>query len=400
MTVLNQEEFFYLETHNNRVSTPPEPKIRHGIWPGQAVRNWDDKDYWYVEFTNGDAFFHYPIEKLAGKDIYDKIKLGQVTLCISNVHEAYHYVIDDIYRDVVIESGIDPNNILYLTNSADIANEIEIVSKKYNLPKIRSEFISLFEMVAQRETEDAKYQYAHHTLNKPTYDKKFITLNGLWRPHRLLLVSLIKSLNLIHHGHVSLNACTEDFPSMDQMFPEMLKWTAYSTEANQLLIQNEYIVKQLGRLYIDTDINGANNWKGAVYHSLDKSFYEDTYFSVVTETLCSPEFSQKGNTLGRAISEKTFKPILHHHPFMILGVPGVLKLLKQLGYKTFSPYIDESYDDEEDVSRRCYLITKEVERLCELKGEGLQKFLNNCKPIVEHNYNVLMNKKVFNYPMT
>lgn len=400
MTVLNQDEFYYLETHNNRNAPAPELKIRHGIWPGQAVRNWEDTNYWYVEFTNGDAFFHYPIEKLAGPNIYNNIKNGKITLCISNVHEAYHYVIDDIYRDVVIGSKIPPSNILYLTNSADIAEEIEIVSRKYNLPKIRSEFISLFEMVAQRQIQNREYQYAQDTLNKPVYDKKFISLNGLWRPHRLLLVSLLEAWNLRRHGYVSLNACTEHFPPMDQMFPEMLKWTSNCAEAQQLLMHNEALVRQLGRLYIDTDNNGGNNWEGALYHSLDKSFYEDTYFSIVTETLCSPEFSQKGNILGRAISEKTFKPILHHQPFMILGVPGVLRLLRELGYKTFSPYIDESYDDEEDVGKRCYMIAKEVKKLCKLKGDELQEFLANCKAITEFNYNVLINKKVFSYPMT
>ena len=400
MSVINQEQFFYLETHNNRNGPGPEPKIRHGIWPGQAVRNWEDKEYWYVEFTNGDAFFHHTIEKLAGADIYNKIKNNEVTLCISNVHEAYHYVIDDIYRDVVIGSGIDPNNILYLTNSADIDQEIEIVSKKYNLPKIRSEFISLFEMVATRQIKDVGYDFAKDTLTKSVYTKKFISLNGQWRPHRLLLVTLLESLNVRHHGHVSLNACSEDFPPMSEMFIEMLKWANNSTEACQLLSENENKIKELGRLYIDTDVNGANNWRGAEYGSLDKQFYEDTYFSVVTETLCSPEFSQKGNTLGRAISEKTFKPMLHRQPFLIVAVPGVLRLLRQLGYKTFSPYIDESYDDEQDVGKRCYKIAKEVERLCNLQDNELQEFLTNCKTIVEHNYNVLSNKTVFNYPMT
>lgn len=399
MSVINQEEFYYLETFNNRNEPAPEPKIRHGIWPGQAVRNWDDKDYWYVEFINGDAFFHYPIEKLAGKDIFEKIKNGDITLCISNTHEAYHYVIDDIYRDVVIGSGIDPSNILYLTNSADIAQEIEIVSKKYNLPKIKSEFIVLFEMVGKQYAIDSEHHFARGTLSKTEYDKKYISLNGLWRPHRLLLVSLLEALNVRNQGHVSLNAVTADCPSMSDMFVEMLKWSDNSKEACNLLLSSQDKIRKLERLYIDTETNNEH-WTGAVYDSLHKKFYEDTYFSVVTETLCSPEFSQMGNTLGRAISEKTFKPILHHHPFIIVAVPGVLKLLRELGYKTFSPYIDESYDNEQDVGKRCYMIAKEVERLCNLKGNELREFLTNCKPIITHNYNVLTNKKVFSYPMT
>lgn len=399
MAIINQDSYFYIETHNNRNSIAPEPNIRHGGWPGTAVRNWDDKDYWYVEFINGDAFYHHPIEKLAGPKIYEQIKSGEVILCISHVHEAYHYVIEDIYNDVVIKSGIDPKNILYLTNSADIDKEIVAVSSKLNLPKIRSEFISLFELVAKHELLSRVSEYASNTLDKLAYDKKFISLNGLWRPHRLFLVSLLEALSIRNNGYVSLNACISEYPSMDEMFPEMLKWCAKSEDATQLLLSNESIIKNLDRLYIDTD-NSTIHWQGAVYHSLSKQYYEDTYFSIVTETLCSPEFSAGGNTIGRAISEKTFKPMLHNHPFMIAGVPGVLRLLRKLGYKTFSPMIDESYDDELDAAKRCYMIAKEAERLSDLKDDGLQEFLNKCKPIVEYNLNVLRSKETFAHHMT
>jgi hypothetical protein len=399
MSLLNQDSYFYIETYNNRNSTAPEPKIRHGGWPGTAIRNWDDKEYWYVEFINGDAFFHYPIEKLAGPEMYERIKKGEVTLCISHVHEAYHYVIEDIYTDVVVASGIDPSNILYLTNSADIDKEIVAVSTKLNLPRIKSEFISLFELVAKHEALTRSNDYATSTLSKLEYDKKFISLNGLWRPHRLLLVSLLQALGIRHNGHVSLNACVSDCPTMDEMFPEMLKWCNKSTEATQVLLSNESLIKTLDKLYIDTD-NTTTHWQGAVYHSLNKRYYEDTYFSLVTETLCSPEFSAGGNTIGRAISEKTFKPMLHNHPFMIAGVPGVLRLLKKLGYKTFSPMIDESYDDEPDTAKRCYMIAKEAKRLCSLQSNELQEFLSNCKPIVEYNLNLLKSKETFSYHMT
>jgi hypothetical protein len=172
-----------------------------------------------------------------------------------------------------------------------------------------------------------------------------------------------------------------------------------SDGAINLLLSNESLIKTLDKLHIDTE-SSPTHWHGAVYHSLNKQYYEDTYFSLVTETLCSPEFSAGGNSIGRAISEKTFKPILNNHPFMIAGIPGVLRLLKELGYKTFSPFIDESYDDESNAAKRCYMIAKEAERLCNLKDDKLQEFLNNCKPITDYNLNLLKSKKVFAHQMT
>ena len=52
------------------------------------------------------------------------------------------------------------------------------------------------------------------------------------------------------------------------------------------------------------------------------------------------------------ITEKTIKPIRAGIPFVIVGCRHYLKKLKQLGFKTFSPYIDESYDNEPDTNRR------------------------------------------------
>lgn len=72
--------------------------------------------------------------------------------------------------------------------------------------------------------------------------------------------------------------------------------------------------------------------------------YEDTAFSIVTESLSTP-----GSLF---VTEKTFKAILSMHPFIIAGSPGILKFVKQFGYSTFDFLIDESYDDILDLEVR------------------------------------------------
>lgn len=399
MAILNQYNYYYINSFNNREGKSEKPEVRvHGGWPGTGIRNWDDKDYYYVEFINGDAFYHHPIEKLVDYETYQKILNGSITLCISHIHEAYHYVIEDIYKDVVIASKIPPSSILYLSNSFDIGTEIEIISQKYNLPKIKSEFISLFEHVAQFEINHRKELFTEDTLTKETYTKKFLSFNGLWRPHRLELVSFLECFNIKEQGYVSLNAVPCDIPSMEEMFPRILEWNKNHTCAYNLLIQNQDKVKKLDRCYIDTD--PTQNWNGAPYYSADKKLYEETYFSIVTETLCNSNESGGGYTVGRALSEKTFKPILNCHPFMIVGVVGLLKVLKELGYKTFSPYIDESYDDETDGHKRIYKIAKEAKRLVNLNNTELEEFKNYCRDITVYNLNHLQTRKQFNFQMT
>ena len=97
------------------------------------------------------------------------------------------------------------------------------------------------------------------------------------------------------------------------------------------------------------------------------------------------------------LSEKIFKAILFRHPFVLIATPDTLKYLKSLGYKTFSPVIDESYDSIEDNHLRLIAILTEVNRLCKLEGEALEDFLKYCRVIAEHNHNVLVNKKQFIY---
>ena len=48
------------------------------------------------------------------------------------------------------------------------------------------------------------------------------------------------------------------------------------------------------------------------------------------------------------VSEKTWRNVSYKKPFIIVGQKNTLKYFRNLGYKTFHPYIDESYDDLDD----------------------------------------------------
>ena len=92
------------------------------------------------------------------------------------------------------------------------------------------------------------------------------------------------------------------------------------------------------------------------------------------------------------MTEKIFKAITCEHPFVLVTHPKTLPLLHELGYKTFSPYIDESYDNEKDDYKRLLMIVEEVKRLSNLDSNQLNEFLIGLKEIVEYNYNLLINK--------
>jgi len=92
-------------------------------------------------------------------------------------------------------------------------------------------------------------------------------------------------------------------------------------------------------------------------------------------------------------TEKMYKPIACHRPFIVFSTPWFLKEFKNLGYKTFHPYIDESYDDIQDDVERLHAIAKEVERLCSLTDAEFINLMENCKKITEHNFKIMENLK-------
>ena len=94
--------------------------------------------------------------------------------------------------------------------------------------------------------------------------------------------------------------------------------------------------------------------------------------------------------------EKIFTPILFKKPFLLLGPINGLEILKSYGFKTFSEYIDESYDTQVDSDKRMDMVLDELERLSNLDMIELTKKL---KPILDYNYNLLidMNKNRADY---
>ena len=84
-----------------------------------------------------------------------------------------------------------------------------------------------------------------------------------------------------------------------------------------------------------------NSSKSDAYYieRLNSEVTLQTWFTVISEA------SFFDNDCTTFVSEKTFKAIGLRSPFIIFGNRGSLKVLKELGYKTFSDFWDESYDD-------------------------------------------------------
>jgi hypothetical protein len=86
------------------------------------------------------------------------------------------------------------------------------------------------------------------------------------------------------------------------------------------------------------------------------------------------------------LTEKTFKAIALEMPFVLVAPYGSLAYLREYGFQTFSPYIDESYDLIEDPVARIEAVTAILLELQARSAAARAEFWNNILPRVEHNY--------------
>ena len=115
-------------------------------------------------------------------------------------------------------------------------------------------------------------------------------------------------------------------------------------------------------------------------------FYNQAYFNFVVET----HFDN--DTIF--LTEKTFKPILNLQPFVIIGNPGSLQLLKDLGYKTFESVIKEDYDKIINHKDRMSQLLKSTFDLCNLSHKHHMRIQQIISDLLKWNQKLLLSPKV------
>jgi hypothetical protein len=122
--------------------------------------------------------------------------------------------------------------------------------------------------------------------------------------------------------------------------------------------------------------------------SYDPKDIVETNISVVLETVAD-------NTKIH-LTEKTLRPIACGHPFILIAGPGALEYLKSYGFKTFSPWINEDYDQETDAVQRMQLVAKEMHRIQNLPTDQKNQLLKKIKKIAKYNQNYFFSTKFTN----
>jgi hypothetical protein len=125
----------------------------------------------------------------------------------------------------------------------------------------------------------------------------------------------------------------------------------------------------------------ANIDSGKYQMRMNEDISLDSWFSIISEA----SFAENQCFL----SEKTFKPLRVGHPFIVYGNRGSLNYLRDLGYKTFHPWIDERYDELECWERLDAIIDA-INKVQVLTDKQRLKWFMGMRDILIHNQETII----------
>lgn len=144
--------------------------------------------------------------------------------------------------------------------------------------------------------------------------------------------------------------------------------------------QKQTITKYLSRTLLESlkvDAQTIDGNYSAHFGHHEYKLWQRSFLHVVNETVF---YDDKLH-----LTEKVFKPIVALRPFILAAAPGNLSYLQHYGFKTFSSWIDESYDLVTNPELRLDMIVAEIIKLCSLSISDLQQMHLEMMPILNYN---------------
>ena len=301
--------------------------------------------------------------------IRDKTAYFLVTL----LYEGY---LDDEFlnhlSDYFRSKGLPLTQIIYMTNCYNGKEVYEDYCKRnHKLPEMQMEYFPVFRIdkcdVQQAIKESVVLKY------KPGPRKKtFLCFNRRYNDHRLMLYLAVVQQGLIDQCYYS----------MDKTQPE----------ANRSFIDNcKYLLSRFSDMGLDSsDVLSADKLLPLILDNSDfnrypmensvdpvKHLYDTSLINIVTETYFFNKIIH--------ITEKTYKPIAFMQPFILVAAAGSLQHIKDMGFKTFGNFWDESYDQELDDKQRFRKITALIQSIADWTEEEKTEFTFKVKDIVDYN---------------
>ena len=214
-------------------------------------------------------------------------------------------------------------------------------------------------------------------------NKHFLSFNGRCKPHRSVLLWYLYRKNYLKFGDVSWNSMFNQEITMESggVLELARNIEFFDTDADYSNYYAEYhpeIRKLFDKLPLVLDKKENSRGLDPDKENYNTSYinlllYFNSYIDIITQSwFVDNEYPDDiENTVY--IDEKIWKSLVIRKPFLIIGQPNTLELLKKLGFKTFNNIFNEEYVESQTFSTSFIyheLLTKIMER-CETDFENL-----------------------------
>lgn len=375
--IINQRTHSYLkELNEDMITMNVYDANKTGLAPFEIVEESDTS-----KIREYDVFVIHPsaLARLDTKEIEYLVNSRSTRVVLDYLFEAEI----DTYMPLIstIKDYIGtPDNWMLLVGGDIVSNDEDLLLKFKEKTSVDLGFFNYFR-INEACIGKQKLRYGDYSIDtiqqnfrgKKLYD--FVCLNLKPRFHRLALVKWITERGLLGRNLVTARwDYQKEYKRADEFhqvrnnhgffdelesgdYSERLRREcAFYSETPETLLQ--FIKANPTELVIPSLQNNVN------LRSDDRSFtndiYKDTYYSVVTETYYDDEFinqlpdmpEEYNHNLKRAfITEKTYKPLMYGHPFMVVGNIDTNTILRQQGFETFEREFDIAYDKQRDNNR-------------------------------------------------
>lgn len=294
------------------------------------------------------------------------------------------HVVGKIHRLVNLFNGeIKHEDVFMVTTVTDGDQVYDDVANKMNwVKKINLLNGNFFNYITTTYARGFEFIGGYEPRNK---GKIFLCFNKLNREHRMRLVNRMLAMGLVDKGYYSFEG--------EDNFKDIISDLDDNLYSYIKLYQDSFPMK----LNITPDRTNPVDIRPDDLH-----YHKDSYFSIVTETLFynknySGQHHRPHVEDSMFFTEKTYRCFALLHPFILMARPHSLKELRKQGYKTFAPFIDESYDDIEDDDLRFETIIKEIKRLSNYNGNEWVTWQEGIRSIVEYNQEWFHTNKSYSF---
>lgn len=274
------------------------------------------------------------------------------------------------------QHNLSDRDFIFVANSS-CPDNVKI-AQKLGIPPDHTVLIDYYELQT----------YCFHTVlgcqHNSTYhrhaDKDSCMLIGKPKLSRLVFMHELWQRNLLDNSITSILLESQDHNEHASRIMQLYRSMGYNdVEKHSILEMIETLSgspDNVNYRYWNTLHGPVNHCPGYPYNS---NIFTDTKFSIITES----NFSSRDSKIN-FITEKTYKAIFNHHPFVIFGTSGLLDTLRNKGYKTFNDIIDESYDLPNTDNMRMKRVVNAVEQMHNISQH------DQLASIVDHNYQTLI----------